>query len=199
MTDIEQLVEQTEKKDNQPIERVRLLLGDAVQLRDELEAADAAAAVAVRQDKLENREPQAPALAARAAEIEEQIVAAQTEFVFRSIGRRAWRDLVAAHPPTSEQRRVDARAEINGKTFPVAAIAECCIEPKMSASVVARLEGALSDGQWERLWAGCLAANGGGADIPKSVAAGSILRASGLFGGTAAIEESLDPSSSAES
>lgn len=174
----------------------RVLIGPAVLLLDEHAELDRRLVEELERDRTENREPVAPSIAQAIAELQRQIEDAHTEFRFVAIGRRAWADLVAAHPPSKEDLKRDQRAEINSVTFPVAAVAASCASPEMTVDEVKRLEAGINDTQWALLWAKCLEANLGGATTPKSAAAGSILRASGLFATTAASEESLEASSS---
>lgn len=86
----------------------------------------------------------------------------------------------------------------NPDTFPIAAIAASAAEPAMTEDEVRRLEQALNNSQFDALWAHCLEANIGGLQAPKSVAAGTILRANAASASTAAREGSLDQSSSDE-
>lgn len=129
-------------------------------------------------DATENRDPVGPALAQRLVEYEAEIAAARREFKFRAIGKRPWADLLAQHPPTPEQRRLNSRVDHNPETFPGAAIAASCVDPVMSVEQVGRLEQALNLSQFETLWTACLDANvgGGGEAGPKSPV-GSIVRA----------------------
>jgi hypothetical protein len=131
-------------------------------------------------DQAENRKPQAPALAQRIVELTEQAQASETEFVFQPLGRRPWRDLVAEHPPTDEQKA--AGAEYNTDTLPIVAMGRSCIAPAdASEESFAELEDdpTINDAQWDRLWFACWAANtggNGGADIPLSGRAYALAR-----------------------
>lgn len=122
------------------------------------------------QDEAENREPQAPALAERLKDLSTQIQAAEVEFVFRSIGRLAWQNLIAEHPPTKEQRELGA--DMNVDTFPATAMAASCISPE-GADVASfeQLSEIVTNGQWNRLWVTCHQANNASGDIPNLVAA----------------------------
>jgi len=124
-----------------------------------------------------------------------EMEAAKVEFRFRNIGRKAWADLLAAHPPTKEQR-TDLKTDHNPETFPVAAIAASCSEPAgMSEDAVRRLEAALTDSQFTVLWRACVDANLGGVEVPKSLAAGRILQVNGRSANTAALAVSRAASS----
>lgn len=175
-----------------------------VLLRQDLVAAhaqlEADLAAAIPEDARENRIPVAPRLAEDLEALEAEIVAAKVEFVFRAIGKRAWANLLAKHPPTKDQLRVERQLDHNPETFPIAAIAASCISPAVTVDDVARLERALNASQFDVLWAKCVDANVGGVADPKSVAAGLIRRANGLSASsaTAAAEPSLAASSSDE-
>ena len=49
---------------------------------------------------------------------------------FRSVGRKAYDDLVMAHPPTDEQKEMDY--SYNPETFTPAIIAASCVEPDLT-------------------------------------------------------------------
>lgn len=119
-------------------------------------------------DEAENRDPQAPALAARIVELTEQARAKAVTFTFQSMGRRAWRNLVAEHPPSEEEK---ARgADFNTDTFPVAAMVMCAVAPTgITTAKLEQLGERLTDQQWDALWLTCHIANTGGADIPLFV------------------------------
>jgi hypothetical protein len=128
-------------------------------------------------DANENRLPEAPPIAARIVELTDQARAAETEFVFQALGRRAWRDLVAQHPPKDSDK--EAGRDFDGETFPAAAMAACCTSP--TGATLAQFEqlrdgDSIGDAQWNRLWATCNRANTGGSDIPLSEAAFALAR-----------------------
>lgn len=59
------------------------------------------------------------------------------EFVFRSLGRRKFEDLMVEHPPTDKQRRVTKERgwdppEFNKDTFPPALVFACLQSPEMT-------------------------------------------------------------------
>lgn len=82
------------------------------------------------------------ASALRIAELREakdraaEALRAETTFLtFRSIGRRAYQDLIEDNPPTAEQRvqhKEDhgVEAPYNDETFAPALVAACCVDPK---------------------------------------------------------------------
>lgn len=127
-------------------------------------------------DEMENRPAQAPALAAQIVDLTEKARAQELTFSFRNIGRRAWHDLLALHPPTDKDQK--AGADFNTDTFPVAAMAASCVAPTgATQEAFQRLgEVTLTQEQWNALWLTCHEANVGGADIPLSAAAYAIAR-----------------------
>ncbi len=137
-------------------------------------------------------------VAEKLAALEADIEVARVEFRFRQVGKKTWADLLVTHPPTREQRQARPALDHNPATFPVAAIAASCIDPAMTVDEVGELEQVLNQSQWDALWSKCLEANMGGAEAPKSVAAGLILRRNGASATTAVSGESHAPFSSAE-
>lgn len=117
------------------------------------------------------------ALAQRIADVEADMEASTVTYRVQSIGRKAWADLKAAHPPTKEEAK--RGLDVNMATFPQAAIAACAVEPTVSPAEAEQLTVVLPDGEWGKLWAAVLGVNLGVMDTPKSAAAAAILRASG--------------------
>lgn len=131
-------------------------------------------------DRKTNRIAKAPALAEQILELRERAAAAEVEFVFQGIGRRAYTDLRAKHPPTQEQKDEAAKqgleAEFNPDTFPPALMAASCIQP--SGSTVkwwARKYDEWTVGQISRLWSACLAAQVGVTEVPKALEASAMM------------------------
>lgn len=117
-----------------------------------------------------------PATAARLVEIEAEIEADIIEIRMQGIGRKAWRDLLAKHPPTREQKRDTPAAEFNPDTFPFEVIAASCASPT-TADEVRALEAKtwFNEQCWSELWGACLRANVVDPS-PKSLAASILLR-----------------------
>lgn len=92
-------------------------------------------------------------LRARLVELEGEMKARTFEFRFRALSAKAWSDLMAKHPDKGGKRL------FNLETFPVAAIAACCVEPAgmddpdKVAALMDKLSSAqqndLLDGAWE--------------------------------------------------
>lgn len=83
------------------------------------------------------------------AQIKPLMGEASVEFIFRSMGRKKYEDLVMANPPTPEQieqaklhasleeiRNGQAVLHHNPDSFPVALISRCLVSPKMSEDEV---------------------------------------------------------------
>lgn len=191
---IDDILTQAENPEYVRVATARVLLRqDLVARHAELESqlVDAKA-----RDLLHNERDAAPALAREIEALQAEMDAARVEFRFRNIGRKAWADLLAKHPPTPQQVKADRRTTFNPETFPIAAIAASCDRPSgVDEKAVERLEASLSDAQFSQLWNACVDANLGGADLPKSLMAGAILRANERSGNTAAAGESLAASS----
>jgi len=194
---IEEILSQAEDPAYVRTTTARILLRqDLLTRHDELEAELTAA---VQSDAIHNEVPQAPIISEQLLDLEAEIEAVKVEFKFRSIGHRAWADLMAAHPPTKEQQKALGRIDHNPETFPLAAIAASCADPPMTVDDVGRLERVLNDTQFNLLLVRCVEANTGGLDTPKSGAASLIHRVNGRSATTPVPEASPDQSSLAES
>src|SRR5678816_1575193 len=77
-----------------------LLRQDLVALHAQLEGELAAA---IARDATTNEADRAPGISRRIVELQDEMEASKVEFRFRNIGRKAWADLRAAHPPLKEQ------------------------------------------------------------------------------------------------
>lgn len=158
-------------------ETVKLFLrGDLVAERDRLDAE--LRAERAGEDSLAGASSRVRDLAERVEALEEEMRRGEATFVVQAVGRKAWTDLLAKHPPTKEQRELFGRAiDNNPETFPAAAIVACLVEPTgVTGEQVARLEDTLSVGQWDELYLAVLRVNGG-VDAPgESAAASAVLR-----------------------
>jgi hypothetical protein len=165
-------------------------------LLGEIDSLNAELVQAKISDANENTPDRAPAIAQRIVELTDEMRESEVEFVFKAIGRRAWRDLVAANPPKDDDKK--AGRDYNGLTFPVEAMAASCVSPP-GASVEGFQEIADSDlvmqSQWDKLFSACLTANAGPADVPFSAAAFAIARPSETSSGPRETTESLEASS----
>ncbi len=92
--------------------------------------------------------------------LRDEVAAYECEFVVQSIGALAWQRLLAAHPPTDDQRRRSPGLDHNPLTFPYAAVAASCVAPDgVSDETINELAERLTATQWEALWMACLSVN----------------------------------------
>lgn len=127
-----------------------------------------------------DQDAEAPALARRILELKDQAAASEVEFVFRSIGRLAYTELVRKHPATQAQaEEAGAHLSWNPDTFPPALLAAACVEPDDSTEAWwTRKYNEWGVGQVKRLWEACLTAQGGVVEVPKALAASEVISAS---------------------
>lgn len=95
-------------------------------------------------------------------------------FMFKSIGRKAWSDLISEHPPTDEQKTQNSVLDHNPDTFLPAAAAACCIEidgkpQEMPPDLAEWLFETLADSDASRMFNACVEANVLGVKVPKKV------------------------------
>jgi hypothetical protein len=91
--------------------------------------------------------------------------------IFKTVGRKRWRDLLSEHPPTEEQRRASPMTDFNHETFPAAAMALSCDEPKLTIEDAQWMLDTLDVGDADKVWAACLDANITGVSVPKAATA----------------------------
>lgn len=167
------------------------LRGDLAEQHERLEDE---LAEARRRDEQTNEPNQAPAIARQIAALEADIKEQSVDFTFQAIGKTAWSDLLAKHPPTKAQKEL--RLDHNPETFSTAAIAASLVDPgDVTLEQVEQLAEHLSLGQWRRIWEACIAANVDGDDPGESSAASLLLRGSKPSSGTADHAASLEASS----
>lgn len=131
-------------------------------------------------DENTNRTALAPGIATRILELRDQAKAAEVEFVFASIGRRAYTDLVRAHPPTDAQSEsAGGVLAWNTDTFPPALLAAACQAPTGTDEAWwTRKYDQWGTGQIARLWQACLTAQGGVVEVPKATEASELMSVS---------------------
>lgn len=183
-------------------EEARVLLDQS--LLAEHTRLDAELQKAIDEDAKLNRNPEAPVIAERIRELEQRIDASKTVFVFEQIGRGAWLDLVAQHPPTDDERSqgLDHHPE---SFIPAALVASCRLvrtpdgnEGTLDLDNAEFLMAELTEAEFRKLWAACLKANLGEASDPKSAAAAIFHQLSSRSSTTASPEGSPEASSSVE-
>ena len=106
-------------------------------------------------------------------EVRDEVKASSRDFVVVAIGDRRWSDLIIAHKPTGEDKKVGMPWD--PQSFYPAALAQCITQPAMSADQCDKLLDMLAAGQVLELVNAMLDVNGGGDDLPKSAAL-SVLR-----------------------
>jgi hypothetical protein len=158
---------------------------------------------AVRDDTQLNRNPEAPALAEAIAAVEQRLIDERALFVFEQIGRAAWLALIGEHPPRPED--TEQGLDHNPETFPIAALVASCVEvhnpdlDRLDDESARFLAAELNIAEWRKLWNGCLIANLGTADDPKSQEAAVYRRLISRSSNAASLMGSPAASSSDES
>jgi hypothetical protein len=146
--------------------------GDLAQRHEQLvEDLDRALSTGADDDELER-------LAGDIQQAEDDLRAATVDWTFAGVGRKAWSDLVASHPPTREQVEMfGIRLRWNPDTFPAAAIAASCVAPEgVTVEHVQALEEATTEAEWTDVWNAVLTVNLEGRRPGESSAASAILR-----------------------
>ena len=136
------------------------LLATHAQLSDDYQRA-------LRGDLAENRIPEAPGIAVRLDELEADIAASEFTFTFQALPRGEYIALVAKHPPQADDK--DSGLPFHAETFTPALLAACAVEPAMTVDEADQVLGALSAGQFDKVWTAVVAVNLGDDAAPKSV------------------------------
>lgn len=119
-----------------------------------------------------------PELENHVAELSKKVEAKTRTFVFSSIGKGAWRKLLADHPPTEAQLKADPSLDNNPETFPQAAMVACCTEPGMTVEQANWIATELPEMVFLRFWNAVLRCNVLGGDEKKAVTAAAHLSVS---------------------
>lgn len=156
------------------------LRGDLVAAWQDLERRFKHANQAADEDTLAAKNSaEAVDLAKRMEELEEEMRAATRTFRLQGLPGSKWRELLKAHPPREDNEQ-DQQVEFNRDTFGVAALAACCVMPKMTLAKATKLvDEVLVDGQWNTLFAHIWQMHTTAVDVPFSLAASAIRAASG--------------------
>jgi hypothetical protein len=121
-------------------------------------------------------------IAERIQGLEEQMREHTYDFRLRALPRRAWRDLVDAHPPRrgDDNEIVDGdRMGVDSSTFFDAMIRACLVDPELTDEEWAALNEALTDRQYGDISDAAWALNRREVDVPFSRAASRMRQASG--------------------
>ncbi|WP_214322090.1 hypothetical protein [Nonomuraea sediminis] len=120
---------------------------------------------------------------AEATEIAQKIRALEAEmqehtevFRFKGLTRREYKDLVAEHPPSSEDE--EKGNDVDWETFGVGLIAACCVSHPMTYAEAGELVDILTAAQYGSLFQAAQAVNVHGLDVPKSFSAYAVLQGS---------------------
>lgn len=146
---------------------------------------------AVDYDRDHNTPSTAPVLWDQLAEVEHEAKAATVDFTVQAISSTVWRRLVAEHPPPRDEGWL-----WDPETFPVAALAACCVEPAMTEDHAGELADKLSNGQWQKLFTAVMTVNVGDDLVPFFATATDDPPATEPNSTTAPATESLTASSS---
>lgn len=91
-----------------------------------------------------------------------------TDFVvtIKAIGSKAYDDLLAAHPPTNEQKKEGT--SYNVETFAPALISACSVTPQLTEEQANQIwtSDEWSRGELTELFIGCVEVNSKGLDVP---------------------------------
>ncbi|MFI6296861.1 hypothetical protein ACIBEJ_35090 [Nonomuraea sp. NPDC050790] len=120
--------------------------------------------------------PLATQIAQQIVELRERMREHTTVFRFRGLQRKKFKDLVAAHPPSDEDK--DAGNDVDWETFGVALVSACAVEPQMSVEQAGELADELTQAQWDSLFAASYSVNKRDVDVPFSYAASAVLSSS---------------------
>ncbi|MFF0864158.1 hypothetical protein ACFYUV_20535 [Nonomuraea sp. NPDC003560] len=120
--------------------------------------------------------PMATQIAQQIMELRERMREHTTVFKFRGLPRKEYSDLVAACPPSDEER--EKGADVDWELFPVQLVAACCVSHQMTPEEAGLLADELTDAQWESLYVAAFAVNKRAVDVPFSFAASAILQTS---------------------
>src|SRR4051812_26775166 len=115
-------------------------------------------------------------LAERIEALRQEMTASTVTFTLRAVPRRRWTALVAEHPPRDDVQ-VDRVLGVNEETFTSVLIRECAVDPQLSGEQWDRLDEALTEFQWQKLFNAAWSLNARDVDVPFSHAASTILRA----------------------
>lgn len=137
---------------------------------------------AIRDDAGQNKAKQAPKVAKRIQEVQEQAKKATVDIVVTSLGTQGYNDLMADHPPTGQQASDNPRIDHNPDTFPYALAAACIrtVDGDPDESTAEEVKDFFEPlpGDWSRVYNACLAVNVAANDVPFSAAASRVLRGS---------------------
>ncbi len=131
------------------------------------------------------------------ATIEAEIEASVTVFRLQAIAHRPWADLLAAHPPTTEERAKGYG--VHPDTFEPAALAACAIEPTLTVEQAERMADTIPRSEWAALTDAVRRLHEDRSTAPKSLLLSALRPASAASSATQLDEGSLGEPSSGDS
>jgi hypothetical protein len=168
----EWLAEATAERREVPVCFDRRLLGELARARAELEDLP-------REEGTNRKTDRHDELEAEVAALEEQVKAKTRKLVFEGIGWGPWRRLLSDHPPQADQAEVFKKAveyrhlpheltslAVNSETFWPAAIARCCVDPRITPEEATRLFDEPPPGVIDRIVAAVMEVNTAGGRDP---------------------------------
>lgn len=93
---------------------------------------------------------------------------------FESIGARAWKELMADHPPSDDDR--DKQAGYNIETFVPAALSKSCVDPELTVEDAKWITETMPDGVIGEIVKACFDANLEGGNPKKAAATVAVAR-----------------------
>ena len=119
-------------------------------------------------DRVSNEADKAPGIMEQIEELVGESRDTEVTFVFKSIGRFRYDEIVTENPPTKEQKKEGA--EFNADTFPPALVAESCIDPEMSLEDAVEIFASpdWNGAELRKIFFGALEVNTETGDIPLS-------------------------------
>lgn len=138
-----------------------------------------------------------PELLDRLAALEAEIEATALVFKLQAVAHRPWADLLAAHPPTTEERALGYG--VHPETFEPAAVAACSVDPKLTLVQAERMQDTLPRSEWQALTDAVRRLHEERTAAPKSLLLSVLRPASAASSATPLDEGSLGEPSSGDS
>jgi len=133
----------------------------------------------------------------RLAELEAEIAESVIVVKLRAIANRPWADLLAAHPPTTEERAKGYG--VHPDTFEPAALAACAVEPELTVAQAERMANTVPRSEWTALTEAVRRLHEDRSTAPKSPLLSVLRPASAASSATPPDEGSLGEPSSGDS
>jgi hypothetical protein len=118
----------------------------------------------------------AQAIAEQMEQIREDMQASTTVVTLRAVKARAWSDLLLKRPGPKEDDTSDDEHLAAHFGWVCELLAECAVDPEMTAEQAAELCDALSGRQWDELTTAVWTLNSSGVEVPFSAAASALIQ-----------------------